>query len=418
VTSIKSQFGQIFRAYPKIVWYLAIGCFMNVGGLSFLWPVNTIYIHSRLHQPMTVAGVVLMGFSGAGFIGNLLGGYLYDKFGAIRVLQWALLISILSIIVPVFIHSFFVYVVVMIVFGAACALPFPILNAMAAHAWPEGGRRAFNFLYVANNLGVAVGTAAGGFLAQTSFTTVFLGIACTYAVFIVLIRTVFYTPFLQLYQVSHEAHKQRSQRGSSLQLPWGSLSLLMIGFVLAWSVYVQWQSTIPVYMQTLGDSLSSYSVLWTMNGLLIFLTQPLVSFVVRRIPKLSYHMMLGVCLFILSFVLLLCFHTYSAFFIAMMLLTLGEIFVWPAVPAAVSQVAPQEKIGLLQGMVGSAATFGRMVGPLWGGALYDAYTMHAVLLWSVGILGLPLLLFALYQRLTRPAYGEILNPATQQGTTR
>lgn len=404
MASLRIRWLNVIRAYPTIVWYLGIGCFINVGGLSLLWPVNTLYIHSELHQTMTVAGIVLMGYSGAGFIGNLLGGYLYDKFGALRVLQWSLLVSVLVILVPVLMHSWLAYIVVMLVFGISCAVPFPVLNAMAGHAWPQGGRRAFNFLYVANNLGVAVGTAAGGFLAETSFASVFIGIAVTYGLFMVLLATVFRKPFQKLHLIHRVERNGRETRLERSVLPWGSLALLFVAFILAWSVYVQWQSTISVYMQSLGDSLSSYSILWTMNGLLIFFSQPLVSWVVQRYPKLSYHMLIGSCLYLLSFALLLCSHVYVSFLFAMVLLTLGEIFVWPAVPAAVSQVCPPERLGLLQGMVGSAATFGRMLGPLWGGLVYDRLSMHGVFVWSLGILLLPLLMFIFYHMLTRHDY--------------
>lgn len=391
--------------YPTIIWLLGIGSFINVGGLSLLWPVNAIYIHSILRQPMTVAGFVLMIYSGAGFVGSVLGGWLYDRLGATRVLSIGLILSAVSIIIPVFLHGWWVYIGVMAVFGTTCAMPFPAMNALAGNAWPQGGRKAFNFIYVANNLGVAAGTAIGGVLAAWSFQTVFWGIAISYAFFLLVVLTVFRPHFKR---VVRQPHAQASVTAEGVvqsaiplsPLPWGTILVLLTAFVLSWSIYVQWQSTISVYMQSLGIPLAEYSVLWTLNGLLIFFAQPLVHWVVQRYPSLTIHMIGGVLLFAAAFLLLLFGHQYTWFVLAMVVTTTGELFAWPAVPAAIAKVAPEEKMGMLQGLVSSSATAGRMVGPVLGGYLYDHASMHAVFLFAVVGAALPILLFVLYHRLT------------------
>ena len=64
---------------PKVVWFLIIGTFVNTVGNSFLWPLNSIYIHNHLGKSLTIAGFVLMLNSLAGVFGNLIGGFLFDK---------------------------------------------------------------------------------------------------------------------------------------------------------------------------------------------------------------------------------------------------------------------------------------------------------------------------------------------------
>ncbi|VEH80972.1 major facilitator superfamily transporter YttB [Bacillus licheniformis] len=58
---------------PRTLWLLVIGMFINVTGASFLWPLNTIYIHQHLGKSLTAAGFVLMLNSGANVLGNLFG---------------------------------------------------------------------------------------------------------------------------------------------------------------------------------------------------------------------------------------------------------------------------------------------------------------------------------------------------------
>ena len=42
---------------PRALWLLIIGMAVNVTGSSFLWPLNTIYIHDHLGKSLSVAGL-------------------------------------------------------------------------------------------------------------------------------------------------------------------------------------------------------------------------------------------------------------------------------------------------------------------------------------------------------------------------
>ncbi|MCL6631877.1 MAG: MFS transporter [Alicyclobacillus herbarius] len=398
---------RVRMAYPVDLWWLGAGCFLNIAGLSLLWPVNALYIHTTLGKPMTVAGMVLMLYSAMGFFGSLFAGWLYDRIGPLRVFVIGLLPAALVICLPGLFQAWTPYIGVMAVFGFACAMPFPAFNALAGQVWPEGGRRAFNFIYVANNLGVALGTAVGGFLAEVSFRCVFFGIAAAYAGLLILVTVGFRRRFSSTRR-RKAGLVGKGKLGASPNsllsagptgLPWGPVFALLLGFVSAWAIYVQWQSTISVYMQSLGFPLSAYSLLWTLNGLVIFAGQPLVSLVTKRIHTLSVQMWLGCGLFAACFLLLAFYHGYPAFVTAMVLLTFGEMFVWPAVPAALASMAPDDKAGLVQGLSGACATLGRMIGPVVGGVMYDRMAMSEVLLVCAVGFALPFVSFSLFHKL-------------------
>lgn len=42
---------------PRALWLLIIGMAVNVTGSSFLWPLNTIYIHDHLGKSLSMAGL-------------------------------------------------------------------------------------------------------------------------------------------------------------------------------------------------------------------------------------------------------------------------------------------------------------------------------------------------------------------------
>ncbi|SFU52949.1 MFS transporter [Alicyclobacillus macrosporangiidus] len=390
------------KAVPSLVWLLMTCSFLNITGLSLLWPVNAIYIHEVLGQPMTIAGTVLLVYSAAGLAGSFLAGAGYDRFGALPVLTAGFAVCAASILVPLRIGGWVPYMGVMAVFGLACAVPFPVFNALVGHAWPDGGRRAYNFMYVANNIGVAAGTALGGVMAQRSFASVFWGIALVNAILLILLWTVLRTALRQL-RSGRAQQARRTQEApdrasapdrraaapsaaapgtvASGGVPWRPVTLVLVGFTAGWAIYVQWQTAISVYMQDLGYPLAAYSALWTLNGVLIFVLQPAVAAVVRRVPYLAWHMAMGMVLYAAAYALVALWHTYPAFVAAMTVMTLGEVLAWPSVPAAIGQLAPLHRLGYLQGLVGSTATLGRMVGPIAGGWLFDHAGVQA-LLWS------------------------------------
>jgi predicted MFS family arabinose efflux permease len=161
-------------------------------------------------------------------------------------------------------------------------------------------------------------------------------------------------------------------------------------------VYVQWQASVSVYMQSLGFPLRTYSLLWTLNGALVFALQPVVSWGTRRIPRLHVHMLVGTVFIALAYALLAVFRQYWAFAAGMVLLTCGEVWVWPAVPAAIARLTPPERQGLLQGLTGGGATLGRMIGPVLGGILYDRGDIHALWLICALFMLCPFVLFLWY----------------------
>ncbi len=71
---------------PKSIWILIIATAINITGASFLWPLNAVIMTQVLGQTLTASGFVLMINAGAGVIGSLIGGRLFDKLGAFRTI--------------------------------------------------------------------------------------------------------------------------------------------------------------------------------------------------------------------------------------------------------------------------------------------------------------------------------------------
>ena len=354
---------------PKALWMIIIGMALNVTASSFLWPLNSIYIHDTLGKSLTAAGLVLMANSFASVIGNLAGGILFDKIGGYKAIASGVAIMVFAAAGMVADHTWIPYILFLVLSGFGSGITFPAIFAMAGSVWKEGGRRAFNAVYVAQNAGVAAGSALGGLIAYYySFDYVFIANGALYFLFLLLVLF----GFKQIEAGRAVQTNIIAESGSRISRKSAIvLAVLCFGYFLCWMGYVQWQSTISAYTQEIGISLREYSFLWTVNGALIVLAQPLLSAAVKFFKTLQSQILFGMVFFIIAFACAAFAASFAGFMTAMVILTIGEMFVWPAVPAAASQLSPHGKEGFFQGIVNSTATAGRMIGPVLGGLLVD-----------------------------------------------
>ncbi|MED5051223.1 MFS transporter [Anoxybacillus rupiensis] len=382
---------------PRELWMLLIGMVFYVTGASFLWPLNAIYVHEELHKSLAVAGVVLMLNSAATIVGNLLGGILFDKWGGFRSLMLGAVTTLVAIVFLIFFHGWPAYPILLAVIGLGSGIVFPVVNAYAGAIWPEGGRRAFNAVYVAINIGVAAGSSFGGWIASYSFEWIFITNTLMYLLFLVVV--LFGLKAVQWKSGQKPSIKNAASVSIHSRTAWRAFLILCTGYFLCWLSYVQWSTTVAAYTQQLGLSLRQYSLLWTINGVLIVLAQPLLGKLLSRWSnQLKPQMIVGFFIFALSFLILWKASAFWHFVAAMVVLTIAEIMVWPAIPTVASQLASQEKEGFYQGIVNSTATAGRMIGPVLGGLVVDHAGMKPLLAILFVFVLIAILTTAIYDR--------------------
>ena len=178
-----------------------------------------------------------------------------------------------------------------------------------------------------------------------------------------------------------------------------ALILLCAMFSICWIGYIQWETTIASFTQQINISMSQYSVLWTVNGIMILVAQPLIRPVIRLLKgNLKYQMFVGILIFMLSFFVTSFAEQFTVFLIGMIILTFGEMFVWPAVPTIANYLAPQGKQGQYQGVVNSASTVGKAFGPLIGGILVDTFNMSAMFIGMIILLLIGMFFLSIFDK--------------------
>ncbi|KAA9008437.1 MFS transporter [Paenibacillus spiritus] len=399
--------------YPKEIKLFLLASLISAVGSSLMWPLVSMYVFDELGRSMKDAGFIILIQSLGGIFGQLLGGSLYHKLGVNRLIVGALSLTALSLFsIPAVSGHWALMVGAMGLFGLFNGLSMPAIQAFIGFRFPRRRAELFNTIYVANNIGVAIGTALSGFLADVSYLASFALNGVTTAAF-----AAFF--FFYLRRIgpgsaepeapADEPRPQTKPRTAStwtlmgntrlyLYMSLGSLFLLVGNSI--------WNTGVSPFIISEGWPKRAYGLLWTLNGVLIFVAQPLVSLIKRLCASTSTAQMTASAVFYLSgYVVILTIPTYPGLLLAMVLATLGEMLISPAMPAFISERADQGAPFYL-GLSGGIGAVGRVLGPLFMGSLYDEGGLAPTAWLACGIAVLSVGFFALHAWVNREQRGS------------
>ncbi|MCH5465595.1 MDR family MFS transporter [Levilactobacillus tujiorum] len=353
--------------------WLLLGALFSSIGMSFIWPLTTIYMHNRLGTSLTEVGIILLFYSLANVVGSVLGGRLFDRLNPYYLTIGGVSVSLVTLGGLVVNHGWPAFPISLIFLGLASGWTLTMVNSLGTTIHSRDGRYIFNMLYFAQNLGVVLGTAMVGYVYNTSVALLF-GIATSlFVLFLVVAILCYHAPAVMHRQVS----KQQSQQ-VKIALPNRRIMAgFFISLVVIWIMYEQWVSNLSVYMTGMGIPMKDYSLLWTLNAGLIVAFQALINWFSHYFSNLYLQVYAGIFFVAVSFVTLIFAKDYLHFVIAMVILTMGEATAFPAIPAIVNNLTPTAVKGKYQGMANAWASVGKAVGPLFGGIVIDhsSYTL-------------------------------------------
>ena len=343
--------------------------FLNNVGYSCVWPVTTIYMHNQLHQSLVLAGVVLLCYSSANVIGSIAAGSRFDRGHTFGLNLFGQLITLLAVTLLIFMHGWPSYPILLCIFGFGNGWILTLINSMGTRVKKYPSVKVFNQLYLAENIGLVVGTGLTGFIYEQGIGWLFVLIAGIYLVSLIIVG-------IKFAKVELHGECQVKQADTTSADLTGKRNLfviivLLLGLVVVWVMYEQWMSNLAVYLARFGISTGRYGMLWTINGILIIIFQLLLDWIGHYHATLDLQVILGAFFMAGSFMLLLFAARYGQFVLAMVVLTLGESLLIPGVPAYVNRLSPVVQKGRGQGMVNAFSSIGKAIGPLFGGLVIE-----------------------------------------------
>lgn len=392
------------QSYPREVKIFLVASLISSAGGSLMWPLVTMFVFKVLGRTVTDAGLVILVMSIGGIAGQLLGGALYHRLGVKRLIVGGIGFNALFLLLlPYGSGHWHLFMLLMLLVGFFNATSMPAIQAFIGFRFAERRGELFNIIYVANNIGVALGTAMSGFLAQISYNLSFVLNGLTSAAF-----AVFFWIYLNRVQKNEgELHVQKrkntvkGENVNTLLRRYPVYLFMGVGSFFLWLGNCIWNSGVSPFTISQGMPEWNYSILWTLNGVLIFVGQPFILWIKREFAgSAQAQMTVSALFYMMGYATILGFHNYPSMVGGMIFTTFGEMLISPAIPAFVSDRTGKAAPFYL-GVVGGMGAAGRVVGPYAMGVLFDWNGLIPVAWLAVGIAGLSALSFLIHALMNR-----------------
>ncbi len=349
--------------FQPIVWQLLGGTvFARIASFMTL-PFLAIYLQNDLHASPLMIGLVVGISQLAATVGGFFGGFLTDQFGRKPVLKISVFCWSAVFFAFAFADSIWVFLLCNALNGLCRSFFEPASQALMIDHTDEGKRRRlFSIRYTAINLSAVIGPLIGVLLIQSASMRIpFLLTAsmyCMYGLFLLLI--------LKNVPETHTPHAQNNLKSMSTTLMQDTtLLLLIIAAIFGSFVYSQTSSTMPQLLtNSLVDGLQLYSVLIAVNSLTVLVLQLPLGILSERL-SIRTSIVIGVVLFMAGMVGFQFATNWPTYIIAMVIFSIGEIFVFPMMSAVIEMIAPPHQKATYLGVM-QFQSLGGFLGPFLG----------------------------------------------------
>lgn len=373
----------LLQEYPPQFWLMASGLLISSAGTSMIWPFLMIYVSEKLQLSLSTVSTLITINASMGLVASFAAGAVADKFGRKLVMVTSLAINGLGYFFMSQAHTYLGFAGLMFIMGASNPLYQVGADAMLADLIePEKRTNAYAIVRMVNNAGIAIGPAAGGFLADISYSYAFMGAAAGMLIytFLILFRARETLP-----TAHHKVESVRESLGGYGRVfrDHGFVAFaLLIGLGLIAPSMV-WTLVAVYAKQNYGLPENLYGWLPTTNALMCVFVQIFVTRFFRRYRSLSVAAigMLTYALGVGSFALM---KTFWGFWSGMAFMTMGELILIPTVSIYIADLAPADMRGRYMSFYWFAWGIARAVAPLFSGALNDNISPRSI--WIGGLL--------------------------------
>jgi MFS family permease len=367
---------------PRAYWVLWTGTLVNRAG-TFVVPFAVLYLTSARGYSAVQAGLVITVYGLGAAFSQLIGGWAADRIGRRATLAWGLAISALSLALMGAARGLPEICAAALLVGLAGDTYRPASSALVADLVPPDRRpRAYALIFWAVNLGFTVASVTAGFLAERSYTLLFVLDAATCLAYAGIV----------LVGIRHDPPRPPVPEGdapgsftTALRDP---LMLALVGLTVATAVvYHQNAITLPLAITDDGLSPAVYGTVSAVNGLLIVLLQPWTIRWTLRFDRMRV-LAAATALIGLGFGLTAFASTPLEYAGTVVVWTLGEIATAGLAVSLVADLAPVDARGRYQAVWGTSFGIAALLAPPLGTFTYQVVGPTA--LWAgcvvVGVL--------------------------------
>ncbi len=367
-TKIKSA----FREYPNAFKVLVLATFIDRLGSFILFPFYSLYITKHFGVGMVEVGILFSIFAAGNIFGNTIGGALADKYGRRSMILLGLVVSGISSIFMGLVDDLNIFYILAIFIGLIGNIGGPARQAMVADLLPkEQQAEGFGILRVAFNLSAVIGPLLGGFIATRSYMLLFILDAVSSIITAIIVYLVIPETKPQKLDNEPEESVVKTIIGYKEVLKdWVFVLFLSISAITV-LVYMQMNSTLSVFLRDIhGFPEQGFGWLLSMNAIMVVFLQ---FWITKKVSKFAPMKMMafGVLFLMIGFSMYGFFSEPYWFFIAMAIITVGEMIVFPIGQVAVASFAPEDKRGRYMAVYGFQWAIPNLFGVLAAGLVME-----------------------------------------------
>ena len=327
-------------------------------------PFLAIYMTREGFSPLQ-AGFAVSAYGAGHTIAAMIGGHLADRIGRRYTIALSMFLSAISMVALSQVHTLPLLLALSFIVGGVGEMYRPAASALIGDlVLPHQRVAAFGMYRFAINLGFACGPAVAGFLADRSFTYIFLGDGATSLIY----------GIVALVALPHglrsSGKDEKPAEGLRVALSDQMFVLFLLSTLFLVCVEFQTLSTFPVHVTKLGYSPAVYGGLLAINGVMIVTLELLLTAWAQRFPPQPL-IALGYGLTGIGFGLTGLAAGIPMLAVTVVIWTIGEMVYAPVTTTYVTALAPERYRGRYMGLWHSTWSAGMLLGPALGTMLYE-----------------------------------------------
>lgn len=362
----------MYNEYPNAFKVLTLATFIDMLGSFLLYPFYALYITGRFGVGMIEVGYLFSIFAVGNVLGGVIGGALADKYGRREVILIGLIVSGIGNIFMGLINNLSIFFLLAAFLGLAGALGGPARQAMVADLLPkEKHAEAFGIIRVSFNLSAVIGPLLGGLLATQSYMLLFIADAVSSIITAIIVYVVIPETKPQLQDNKSEESVMKTIIGYKEVIKDWKFMLFLAVSAITVLVYMQMNSTLSVFLRDVhGFPEQGFGFLLSMNAGMVVLFQ---FWTTKKVSK--YHpmkmMAFGTIFLMIGFGMYGFISESYLYFIAMGIITVGEMIVYPIGQSATASFAPEDKRGRYMAIYAFQWTIPNLFGVLAAGLIWE-----------------------------------------------
>ena len=370
-------------ALPRKIWIHFAATLVNRLG-SMAIPFLVLYLTKDAGFSAERAGLMLSLYGAGSLVVSPFLGRLADRVGHVRMMKASLLSSGLVMLCYPLAHSVGAIAAVTVALAVTAEAFRPAsLSVLTDLAPPEQRKAAFAVNRLAINLGMSIGPAVGGYLAEISFPAIFrVDGSTSLLAFAVLAMTGF--------KVAEHAAAAGVDGAPGPRSRPGYKDMQLLGFLAACvplaAVFFQHEGALPLdVVRDLGLPASFFGWMFTINTVLIVLFEVRLNLKTAHWPHRK-SLFIGGLFIAAGFGAMAFCHTGPAIASTVVVWTIGEMILLPTMSNVVAELAPPDRRGEYMGLYSMSWGIAFATGPwlgtfalerfgrvaLWGGAFVVA----------------------------------------------